>query len=245
MSDIELLEGYIDYLNRVAKSDCAFTTPENDTPMKAMQRAMLQHIIEGERGLPIMSISKWDAYIRTLDLVDELLDTHEGKEDLRFDDLMSGFWGQPNHKSDLPMVAIRLIPAGCLSIEDSARLAELAWTSPEFPVPDEDTLEGWVEVFHYTGYISDNGLERPSKPITLYRGADTDSRGVTGMSWTSAPATAHWFANRFGSEGRTVWVATVERSRVLARFHGRNENEYVIDPYDLETHEYKSSKAGL
>ena len=78
MSDIELLEGYIDYLNRVAKADCAFTTPENDTPMKAMQRAMLQHIIEGEHGLPIMSIYKWDAYIRTLDLVFVVLDTHEG-----------------------------------------------------------------------------------------------------------------------------------------------------------------------
>lgn len=64
--------------------------------------------------------------------------------------------------------------------------------------------------------------------ITVYRGVAV-RRNPNGLSWTPNLKTAQWFANRFNTETKKGYVQTakVSKSKVLAYFNTRNEDEIV------------------
>lgn len=108
-----------------------------------------------------------------------------------------------------------------------------AWCDAEFPESQLDA-DRWEELFDAAGYTVDGRLtQRPTAPITLYRGAIADRSA--GMSWTEDRDLAAWFSNRFTSvEPGHVYETTVQPTRVLAHFTGtgefcrQGESEYVI-----------------
>ena len=110
-----------------------------------------------------------------------------------------------------------------------------AWSAVEFPsrACDEDL---WRHLFDLAGYTVDTApAERPSEPLTLWRGALPSH--ASGWSWTDDLELARWFAARphNRAEGR-VWVATVEPTRLLARItqQREGESEYVVDARGLQ-----------
>jgi hypothetical protein len=119
-----------------------------------------------------------------------------------------------------------------------------AWTAPEWP---GRALEFgiWMMLFGEAlgafddCYLGDDGemLSKESLPeeLTLWRGAAAGYE--RGMSWTADRSRAEWFANRFnGAVGgeHTVLEVTVPRDVVLAHFHHRGEDEYVLDLEQLD-----------
>jgi hypothetical protein len=64
--------------------------------------------------------------------------------------------------------------------------------------------------------------------IEIYRGA----RSEFGLSWSISEEKATWFATRF-SRHRPVWAGKVERSKVIAYFSRRGEQEIVVHPTDV------------
>lgn len=118
-----------------------------------------------------------------------------------------------------------------------------AWSAAEWPEQCQPT-EWWVQWWQQCGYAVDGVLtERPSEPLTLWRGAVADR--MRGMAWTADRKIAEWFARRFDGAledtGR-LYTATVEPSRLLARLHEahRSEDEYVIDTEGLTITEVKA-----
>ncbi len=109
------------------------------------------------------------------------------------------------------------------------------WCGAESP---ERTLPAswWVPIFRRAGFVSDPKMKRPTKRLTIYRGATPERR--LGMAWTTMRERAEWFATRdresFGLVESTVYVATVTPSSVLALIDGRSEGEVVVDPKGLE-----------
>ncbi|MBN9753878.1 hypothetical protein DMP14_00030 [Pseudonocardia sp. Ae707_Ps2] len=102
---------------------------------------------------------------------------------------------------------------------------------------DRDPLHGpvaWQAMVEHAGYFC-WGREgrrpgrRPRRRHRLFRGAVPQRR--QGMSWTTNPAIARWFAEHrqvpaeIGLE--RVWVAVVEPSRVLGYLH--HEREFLVD----------------
>ena len=70
-------------------------------------------------------------------------------------------------------------------------------------------------------------------PLRLYRGCGVDEheRGVYGLSWTTDPAVAEFFAWRFdpNDTDRVVVTTQVERFDVHAYFNTRQEREVIAD----------------
>lgn len=192
-------------------------------------RELIKRQVEDDIGLPMFTIDKIETSLHAERLTRRLYRAHAGVGDLTFAAFLRMWFDQPNHTRDLPAVVTALIPAGCFTEQDDKQAVSYAWTKPEFPA-GESLVDAWLETFEYVGYVSDDdALVHPTDPTTLYRGGSTSH----GLSWTSDPRTAHWFAYRLGSHDRHVWRATVEPAAVLARFDGRNESEFVIDPYSI------------
>lgn len=82
-----------------------------------------------------------------------------------------------------------------------------------------------------------NKLRATGDPIpdqeffTLYRGVAGNGRKrrVNGISWTSSPKVAAWFAKRYDwLEDPAVFKITVPNNQVLACINDRNEKEYLL-----------------
>ena len=69
---------------------------------------------------------------------------------------------------------------------------------------------------------------------TVYRGYNYED-GLDGFSWTLDKSRAKWFAKRFLHRGETAMVAegTVARENVLAYHTGRDEQEIVVLPENV------------
>lgn len=153
-----------------------------------------------------------------------------------------GFWMSfCTHHRDLPWFAYMVMQyhyshEDIITDENMLDLVESAWVLCEYPERNLDGgLEAWDMMFNSVGFLSKpEGLERPSEAIALYRGATEDTK--CGMAWSSNRAIARFFANRttYGDLVGRVWTAEVEPDRIYARFETRQEDEYVIDPTDLE-----------
>lgn len=108
----------------------------------------------------------------------------------------------------------------------------------------------WVWKFRNVGYTFDapDVTERPTEPLTIYRGSTWGRR--RGMSWTTDLELAFWYAGRFDPRrgGPTlrdvfkgtripadrrpghVFAATIEPQGILARIEDGLEAEVVVDP---------------
>jgi hypothetical protein len=113
-----------------------------------------------------------------------------------------------------------------------------AWSMAEFPLVQLDE-DQWRELFDHVGYVVDGkAAERPSEPLTLYRGAMPKFRN--GWAWTDDRDLAQWFADRPHHRGEgQVWKAVVEPERLLARISEQREgeSEYVVDARGMDVKE--------
>ena len=71
-------------------------------------------------------------------------------------------------------------------------------------------------------------VDRLPDPVRIYRGAQL--RYARGMSWTTDPDTAAWFAHRFQHRRGEVFTTTLAKRKILAYFDDRKEREVLIDP---------------
>lgn len=108
------------------------------------------------------------------------------------------------------------------------------WTGAEYPerAMDQDT---WNYMFALAGYTVDGKpAELPTGSLPLYRGSTAE--GKAGMCWTDCIETAQTFATGQvrGRAIGTLWTATVEPERLLARINDRQESEYVVNTDGLK-----------
>ncbi|OBB95935.1 hypothetical protein [Mycobacterium sp. 852002-40037_SCH5390672] len=138
-------------------------------------------------------------------------------------------------RNHLPGVLVEV--AWSLNRDDLARALTDAWVMCEFP---EEALEReqWVDWFREVGYIENGEPAEPPAHVTLYRGGVDPNR----MAWTSNRFVAEWFRDRWPN-GK-LWTTTVHPDRLLAHFNkvrldesGQSEDEYVIDPGEIEANE--------
>lgn len=121
-----------------------------------------------------------------------------------------------------------------LGADDLCGLVVEAWSGAEFPEAQLGRRR-WVELFRRADY------PRPSRSLTLYRGAVAAQRG--GMSWTADPEMARWFATRRvnfgGASAAHVYRADAPPAAVLCDVDavegdsGRRESEVVVLPVRL------------
>lgn len=69
-----------------------------------------------------------------------------------------------------------------------------------------------------------------AESVIVYRGADSQRRAKTGLSWTLDYDKAVWFARRFASIKNKMWVAkaTIAPCKISALFRRRQEEEVVL-----------------
>jgi hypothetical protein len=113
------------------------------------------------------------------------------------------------------------------------------WTGAEYP---DQALgrRAWLELFAEAGYTEEGRpAERPTDPLTLYRGATYERRRL--MSWTDNRAVAERFAagGLVGRQAGRLWTATVPPPALLCRINDRDESEYVVDTRGLRIVEYR------
>ncbi|SBT91376.1 hypothetical protein GA0115233_10308 [Streptomyces sp. DI166] len=136
-----------------------------------------------------------------------------------------------------PMFLEEALSEGKIADETVTALIGDVWSSAEFPDRhlDHDT---WRWMFDVAGFTVDGKqAQRPTEPITLYRGSVPERR--TDWSWTRDIRVAEKFAA--GSPGRPpsrVWVCVVPPTAMLAVNTGRNEDEIVVDTRGLQITEY-------
>ena len=176
--------------------------------------------------------------------VESCIDRHAGRNTC--DDFFE-YWYSTNlvgiegislgtHSRDLPCAMNEVIRAECLTPEGCRQLVIKAWVHPEFPEVNL-TREDWLMAFSRVGYVNDSEegeLAPPEESIQLWRGAIAERKH--GMAWTSDKQRALWFAKRFNGTSETnaeLWTAEVAAERVLARFMGRGESEYVVNSKGL------------
>lgn len=158
-------------------------------------------------------------------------------------DEMSRYLG----RNDLPAVLVQ--NWGDLdSDEDRAMGLCDAWRMAEWPerIADADL---WLSLFDQVGFVHDGEAVDvedvfPDDVLTLYRGATIDRR--SGLSWTTEPEQARWFADRFGGLKNgllAVWKIQVPRSYAVAKIDGRGESEVVVDTSGFAEDEYEIVEA--
>jgi hypothetical protein len=75
--------------------------------------------------------------------------------------------------------------------------------------------------------------------VTIYRGC-TSGLNEEGFSWSEDFARAEWFAKRHDhGDEQVVIEATCPRDAIIAVFHGRGENEVIVDPESVAFVKYR------
>lgn len=122
------------------------------------------------------------------------------------------------------------VALGHVPIEDWRESLMDYWMLTE--VPSQIPRRQLVRMFEQAGWCTDvtDGdvpSPRPDIPLTLYRGVHL-KRLAKGLSWTTDPSKAEWFARRF-EHGGHVYETTVQPEHLLARLTARGESEYVVN----------------
>lgn len=126
-----------------------------------------------------------------------------------------------------------------LTPEVAASVVPAAWVSAERPMSNLFARD-WLGLFKLAGYTRDGvPAERPTEPVTLYRGALPRYR--KGWSWTEDLDLARWFADRYADLGRPgrVYTTQADPHALLAHLTGdsdfgrQGESEFVVNPADL------------
>lgn len=129
-----------------------------------------------------------------------------------------------------------------LSDEDLGQMLRTAWTTVGSPNHDPNISKAtFVKLFRQAGIqnICDPDecrfVEAVSRQegLAIYRGTATDKRDdICGLSWTTDPKIARWFANRYRQHGN-LYKARIQRKDILAYFEG-GESEVVVNPKGLQ-----------
>lgn len=189
-----------------------------------------------DAGLPIFALDKAETRAHAQELCEQWVEQHSGYETLTAKEFWDAVWSRPNHDRDNPDLLLTLIEESCLTPAAVRELLADVWTVTEFP-GHNGGVDRWRDAFDQAGWLSDDDSAQPTEPLTLYRGATPEHQ--YGMSWTADPERARWFAKRFSSPHSPGYIyrRTFAPREILARFTGRNEDEYVvwIDPDDTDT----------
>ena len=108
------------------------------------------------------------------------------------------------------------------------------WTDTEGDdtIDDPDVVR-FLDCLRAVGFLSDDEhVPAPLRALTVFRGGEAN-----GIAWSTSRETANWFAHRYKLKGEPpepLLKAQAPPAAVLARFFGRNENEVIVDPNDLE-----------
>ncbi|USQ86971.1 hypothetical protein NFX46_26610 [Streptomyces phaeoluteigriseus] len=107
------------------------------------------------------------------------------------------------------------------------------WSSAEYPDSELD-CDTWRWLFDVAGFTVDGkSADRPTEPMTLFRGSVPERRAD--WSWTRTRAVAERFAD--GVRGRApgrLWVCVVPPAHMLAVNTDRDEDEVVVDTRGLQ-----------
>jgi hypothetical protein len=196
---------------------------------------------EGEIPAPLSLAEMKEGEIRNATtLIAETIAHHRGKRDL--DNWVEVWHSRVTHNRDLPAFAMHTIAADCWTPDEARTLAEASWTMPEWP--GQYDRQDWFQVFNEVGFIcsvvEDGGTCQwhpaedavGSDTVQVWRGALSSAK--RGMSWTTDRDRALWFVRRGDMSGKgrkmRLWTAQAEPERVLAHFHRRSEDEFVLDP---------------
>ena len=93
---------------------------------------------------------------------------------------------------------------------------------------DDPLIPEVLQVFKALEFTSDQGQEKPNRPLTVYRGGAPD-----GLAWSRSLKTARWFTRRWErADGyrEPLYRATAPPEAILALLDGRSESEVVVDP---------------
>lgn len=125
-----------------------------------------------------------------------------------------------------------------LSKEEFSKLFAEAWVTSENPNGDANvSLRELVKMYKYCDkkcLMEKEDLEvfnNLPDEFVVYRGVST-GRNEKGLSYTRNKDKAEWFANRFG-KGYVI-EKTIKKENVLAYFNTRNEDEIVVNVYELQ-----------
>lgn len=112
-----------------------------------------------------------------------------------------------------------------IDLDDYAEALMQAWVLPRSPL-SSIFPEDWIYAFDHVGFrIDGQRADRPTKPVTLYRGGEDRM----GMSWTPDRSVAEHFASATYS---SLWTCEVPPEAILAIFRN-GEEEYVINTDEL------------
>lgn len=149
------------------------------------------------------------------------------------------FWsaGLRIGRNHSPALLFDLYFGGSLDLRCNPGLVADVWSDTEFPTGSVEWELMWRAAFEAAGYTHDGeSASRPAESITLYRGCHHERR--LGMSWTSNPVVAQWFADRDLGYGQgNVYVHHAQPDELLAFIGteiGRGADEYVLDPLCLD-----------
>jgi len=129
-----------------------------------------------------------------------------------------------------------------LSEEDFTELFADAWVDEENPNMDANvslkTAVSWFKECKKELLMVKEDLEYYNSlpdEVTVYRGVAV-GRVPNGLSWTDKLKTAKWFAHRYDKDEETGYVqkAVVPKSKILAYFNTRNEDELVVDTFAIK-----------
>ena len=124
-----------------------------------------------------------------------------------------------------------------LSKCDFSELLADAWVSSENPNQDVNvnipTLIKWFAQADKKALMTEEDYKTFSSlpsTITVYRGVAA-GRNPKGLSWTANHSTAEWLSNRFNTSTKKGFIqkATIDKSKVLAYFNTRKEDELVVN----------------
>lgn len=150
-------------------------------------------------------------------------------------DALAAFWAQRTRGDVRPLGTGTVIKgAPQMTREQLQEALTDAWMATEMPGQMERSRLLWLfrEAGWTTDVVDDEGKPspRPDIGLTLWRGVQS-KRYVRGLSWTTDPGKAEWFARRWQGREKDAYVyeMSVRPEQLLARFTGRGESEYVVD----------------
>ena len=129
-----------------------------------------------------------------------------------------------------------------MCIKTFSELLEDAWVSSENPNQDSNVpvpmLISWFREADKKCLMVAEDYEifsRLPETITVYRGI-MPGHNPDGLSWTENLSTANWFASRFNTDIDKGYIqkAVIDKSRALAYFNTRGEDELVVDTTGLQ-----------
>jgi hypothetical protein len=142
-------------------------------------------------------------------------------------------WGDLLTSAEKPSLLHQAFQAGRIPAADLAKLIAFAWIRDDQPTQDTGD-QPWLEMFAAAGYFSDpQPRPRPSRPVTLYRGA-TAAR-MHGMSWAETPQVATELGIRHARhDAAALYETTAGPEAILAYLHKPGEGwTVVVDPTRL------------